>query len=259
MKKICLLVLSTMVAFSVFAQTEKGYVYLKNGSIVKGKYSYLENKQKIKVVSSGNTWIFDTNDVENITAKRMHSQNEIETIASATKLFFRTELGVLVGSSENSQTAPFSLTGSANYRINSNLSAGLGLGLEFFNETYLPVFANFEYKIRQTASSPYVFLKAGYQVPLEESNAIYYDTYPMWSLSSSFWPGPSYGVQEGFDSKGGVLINPGLGYQQMFTPGFGMNFAVGYQFHRLSYQGENDYSLDVDYNRLTIKVGIIFN
>jgi hypothetical protein len=258
MKKLCLLILSTMVAFSVFAQTEKGYVYLKNGSIVKGKYSYLENKQKIKVHSSGNTWIFDASEVENITAKRIHSSEEFESMASITKLFFRTELGVLVGSSENSQTAPFSLTGSVNYRINPNLSAGLGLGLEFFNETYLPVFANFEYKLRQKASSPYVFLKAGYQLPLEESNAIYYDNYPVWSLSS-FWPGPYYGVQEGFDTNGGFLINPGVGYQQMFTPGFGMNFAIGYQFHRLNYEGEDDYTLDIDYNRLTIKVGIIFN
>lgn len=258
MKKLSMLLVATLLAFSVFAQTEKGYVYLKNGSIVKGKYSYFENKQKIKVESSGNIWIFGAAEVDSITNKRIHSLDEIEQEISNSKFFFRTELGVLVGNSDNSQSAPFSLTGSVNYRINPNLSAGLGIGLEFFNETYMPVFANVEYKFKKTASSPYVFLKAGYQLPLEESNAIYYDVYPVWSSSSSFWPGPDYYGQEGFDTKGGILINPGVGYQQMFTSGFGMNFAVGYQFHRLNYEGENDYSLDIDYNRLTIKVGIIF-
>jgi hypothetical protein len=61
------------------------------------------------------------------------------------------------------------------------------------------------------------------------------------------------------DPRGGFLINPGVGYQRMFSSGFGMSFAFGYQFHRLSYNGENDYQLDIDYNRLTIKIGIIFN
>ena len=161
----------------------------------------------------------------------------------------------MAGNSENSQTAPFSLTASANYRIIPRLSVGLGMGLEFFNETYFPVFVNAEYKLRKKSSSPYLFLKAGYQVPLEESNAIYYDVYPIWS-SIAPWPVPM--DQEGYDTKGGFLVNPGIGYQQMFTSGFGMNFAVGYQFHRLNYEGENDYSLFIDYNRLSVKIGIIF-
>jgi hypothetical protein len=61
------------------------------------------------------------------------------------------------------------------------------------------------------------------------------------------------------DTKGGFIINPGIGYQRMFSSGFGMSLAFGYQFHRLSYKGENDYQLDIDYNRLTIKLGFIFN
>ncbi len=256
MKKLCLLLFATILSFPVFAQREKGYVYLKNGSILKGKYSYLENQQKVKLETSGNIWIFGANEIDSISAKRIQTFHEIDQSFPESKFFYRTELGVLAGSADNSQSAPFSLTGSVNYRLMPKISLGLGLGLEFFNETYMPVFANFEYKLRESSSSPYLFLKAGYQVPLEESNAIYYDVYPVWS---SFAPWPGYYGQEGYDTKGGFLINPGLGYQQMFTPGFGMNFAVGYQFHRLNYNGENDYSLDIDYNRLSIKVGIIFN
>jgi len=256
MKKLCLLLFATILSFPVFAQHEKGYVYLKNGSILKGKYSYLENQQKVKLETSGNVWIFGANEIDSISAKRIQPFREMDQSLSESRFFYRTELGVLAGNADNSQSAPFSLTGSANYRINSNISLGLGLGLEFFNESYMPVFANFEYNFRESSSSPYLFLKVGFQVPLEESNAIYYDVYPVY-YDYMPWPG-NYG-QQGYDTQGGFLINPGLGYQQMFTPGFGMNFAVGYQFHRLNYDGENDYSLDIDYNRMTIKIGIIFN
>lgn len=256
MKKFALLFLAFTLAFTVFAQSEKGYVYLKSGSVLKGKYAYLENKQKVKLETSGNIWIFNANEIDSISSKRIRTFDQSEKSLTNSKLFYRTELGVLVGNSDNSQSAPFSMSASANYFLLSRLSTGLGLGVEFFNETYLPVFANFEYRLKESSSSPYAFLKIGYQIPLEESNAIYYDVYPIWS---SFAPWPHDYSQEGFDTKGGLLINPGIAYQQMFSQGFGMSFAVGYQFHRLNYQGENDYSLDIDYNRLTIKVGIVFN
>lgn len=256
MKKLTLLFFAIILASAVFAQTEKGYVYLKNGSVLKGKYAYIENKQKVKIETSGNVWIFNADEIESISSKRIRTLDDTEKSLSNSKFFYRAELGVLVGNSDNSQSAPFSMSASVNYHVNSKLSAGLGLGAEFFNETYMPVFANFEYRLKESSSAPYAFLKIGYEVPLEESNAIYYDVYPIWS---SFAPWPGEYSEEGFDTKGGFMINPGVGYQQMFSQGFGMNFAVGYQFHRLNYSGENDYLLDIDYNRLTIKVGIIFN
>jgi hypothetical protein len=54
------------------------------------------------------------------------------------------------------------------------------------------------------------------------------------------------------------MVNPGVGFKHMFSTGFGMSMAFGYQFHRLSYSGKNDYQLDIDYNRLSIKLGFIF-
>lgn len=256
MKKNCLLLFIMFWGFSVFAQSEKGYVFLKNGSIIKGKYSYFDNGKKVKVESAGNVWIFEADEVEHITSKHDQAVLSADRFEHSSKLFFRTELGVLAGNSDNSQSAPFSISGSANYALTSHISAGLGFGVEFLKESYLPVFANFEYRIKEQKTSPYVFFKTGYQVPLEESNEIYYDVYPVWS---SFLPWPGEVSENGFDCKGGVLINPGIGFQQMFSRGFGINFAVGYQFNRLNYDGEKDYSLDIDYNRVTVKIGIIFN
>ncbi len=256
MKKLLVLLCLSVLSLSVFAQSEKGHVYLKNGSIIKGKYTYTNDGKQLKIESAGNVWIFDADEVDHIASKREVRTMFDEEAVTDVKWFFRTEMGVLAGNSDNSQSAPFSLTGSANYLVNPNLSVGLGFGVEFLKESYMPVFANFEYRFKKQLTSPYLFLKAGYQVPVEDSNEIYYDVYPMWS---SFAPWPSDMGQNGFDCKGGVLVNPGVGYQQMFSNSFGMNFAVGYQFHRLNYDGENDYSLFIDYNRVTVKIGIIFN
>jgi len=256
MKNLCLLLLALLFYLPSKSQSEKGYVYLKNGSIVKGRYAYVDNQQKIRIQSAGNLWIFDASEIDSISPKRIKTLDDLTQLESNSKLFYRTELGVLVGNSDNSQEAPFSVTASVNYALSPKFSVGAGLGLEFLKESYMPLFANVEYRFRNTLSSPYVFLKAGYQLPLEESNAVYYDIIPAWS---SVWPWPNNYGNGNFDADGGFLINPGVGYQHMFSPGFGMTFAVGYQFHRLNYSGENDYELDIDYNRLTIKLGIVFN
>lgn len=255
MKKICLFILLTIIIWPALAQSEKGYVYLKNGTILKGKYSYFGDNKKLKVESAGNIWVFESTDVDSISDLRTHRIKDFENTHTDPTYFLRTEIGVLAGNADNSQAAPFSFSTSINFRVYSNISMGAGIGFEFLKETYLPAYANVEYKVRNSYSTPYLFVKLGYQVPLEQSNMVYYDVYPAWS---SFWPGPDYYNQE-MDAKGGILVNPGLGYQRMFSSGFGMSFAFGYQFHHLHYKGENDYRLDIDYNRLTIKLGIIFH
>lgn len=255
MKKLCLLLLFALFSVAAFSQFEKGYVYLKNGTILKGKYKYSSDLNKLQVETAGNLWVFDSGEIDSITTLRAHQKNKIEIINSNTPVYYRTEIGVLAGNSENSQSAPMSFTASGNYKVLPTFSAGVGLGVEFLKESYLPVFANFEFKLRDSYATPYLFVKAGYQVPLESSNAVYTNYYTMYS---SFWPGPDY-QNESLKAKGGLLINPGIGYQRMFSTTFGMSFAFGYQFHRLHYTGENDYGLDIDYNRLTIKLGIIFN
>lgn len=253
MKKLCLLLLSVIFVIPIFAQTEKGYIYLKNGSILKGKFNYSDDLNKIKVLSAGNIWIFNTSEVDSVTKLRERRNNEINAKNLDALFFVRTEIGVLAGNSDNSQTAPFSFSLSLNYKINPLLSVGVGGGQEFLKESYFPVFVNIEYKWRNAVSSPYFFIKGGYLAPLGESNEIYYYDYQPWS---SVWPGAYY--SENLDTKGGILINPGLGYQWMYSSSFGMSFAFGYQFHRLNYKGEHDYGLDIDYNRLTIKLGFIF-
>lgn len=253
MKKFSLFLFAFLFTISVFAQTEKGVVYLKNGTILKGKFQY-DDSGKLRIESAGNIWVFDAAEIDSVAGRRA----QLDNFRQHSRFFYRAETGFLAGNSQNSQSAPLSFTGTVNYTVTPQFSLGAGAGAEFLKESYLPAFLNLEYKFRNTTSSPYVFMKAGYQVPLEESREIYYDVWPAWRSSSSIWPGPTPS-NEPLDPKGGVLVNPGIGYSHLFSPGFGMSLAFGYQFHRLHYKGENDYGLDIDYNRLTVKIGFIFN
>jgi hypothetical protein len=254
MKKLCLFTFALLFTFSGFAQSEKGFVYLKNGTILKGKFQYTD-AGKLRVESAGNIWVFDSAEIDSVAGRRDVRVAQMQDLPQYSRFFYRTEMGFLAGNSQNSQPSPFSFSGTVNYLLTPQLSAGAGIGAEFLKESYLPAFVNAEYKLRNSWSSPYFFIKAGYQVPLEDSREVYYEVWPAWS---SIWPGPvhNYGT---LDSKGGVLVNPGIGYSHLFSPGFGMSLAFGYQFHRLHYKGEKDYGLDIDYNRLTVKLGFIFN
>lgn len=253
MKKLCLLIISFFFFFSGFAQHEKGYVYLKNGTILKGKYQFTDDG-KLRLNSAGNLWVFSGEEIDSVSSIKMRRIKQFRENNANASFFYRTEIGVLAGNADNSQTAPFSFSASGNYIITPQLSAGAGFGIEFLKESYLPAFVNVEFKVRNSYSTPYFFIKAGYQIPIEESHTVYYNYYPSWS---SIWPGPNY--NENLDAKGGILVNPGIGFQRMFSANTGMNIAFGYQFHRLNFDGENDYGLDIDYNRLSIKLGIIFN
>jgi hypothetical protein len=259
MKKICLLFIIFSLGIISFGQTSKGRVYLKNGSIVKGKISRSENSEILRIYSAGNLWVFPLTEVEKVEYSLTTPEKELHE--SNSKVTNHTQIGVLAGNNDNTKAAPFMLHSMLNFKVDKKIQAGFGTGVEFLNETHLPVFANIEYRFREAGISPYLFVKAGYCFPLEDTRMTYYQVVPYYysTVSSYIWPGPWYYGNEELKAKGGLLLNPGFGMSVLFSNNFGMSFSVGYRYSRLHYKGENNYGLDVDYNRLSISLGIIFN
>jgi len=243
---------------------EKGYVQLKDGTVLKGKYVYSNTLEKIRVNSGKNTFVFDASEVERITSSRPERRYAAESdftdfSIEPPKWFSLTEVGVLAGNPDNSQNAPLVLGSSLNYTFWNNLSAGAGLGLEFLKETYMPVTANLLYRLRPASFTPFVMLQAGYQVPVEDSRTVYYRVVPDYVSSSLIWPGPWPVGNTLMKAKGGILLNPSVGFFSYSRSGYGFSLSAGYRFHRLRYSAENDYNLDIDFNRLSVKLGIIIN
>jgi hypothetical protein len=240
---------------------EKGYVYLKNGSVLKGKYIYNNSMDKLRVISGKNAWVFNASEVDRVSKSRPFQAPIKDSIPRfdilpTSKWFNITEIGVLVGNGDNSQSAPLIFGTSFDRQVYRNLSAGAGVGVEFLKETYMPVTVNLIYKLRNIRFTPFGMIQAGFQVPVEDSRTLYYKVVPDIYYTSSYY---YYNPQSELKAKGGFLINPTLGFMRQSVHGFGMSLAFGYRFHRLHYTGDNDYRLDIDYNRFSVKLGIILN
>jgi hypothetical protein len=167
-------------------------------------------------------------------------------------MFNVTSIGVLSGSSQNRQSAPFSFQSLMLYQFDENIAAGAGLGIDFLEETYLPLVADFRYYLRGTRFSPFIFAQAGYSIPTDESanQQIINNHYDI-------WPGP-YPQAEDVEPLGGLLMNPGFGIRHMFHSDFGLEISFSYRYQRLNYQYDNNTRLEINYTRLNIRVGILF-
>ena len=173
------------------------------------------------------------------------------------KFISYTEGGALIGNSGNTKKAPFIFHSSLNYELYKNLSAGVGVGVEFLNETYLPVTANVLYQFRKNKNIfPFIRFRTGYQVALESTTTVgnpgnyYYDYL-------SYYPYP-YQSWEKLKSRGGWLIDPSVGVILYTQSGLGFSLSAGYRHQNLKYTGKNDYTLYTEYNRLLLTFGIIF-
>ncbi|MDP3180543.1 MAG: hypothetical protein Q8M67_01870, partial [Bacteroidota bacterium] len=229
--------------------SRKAVVYLKSGAVIKGKL-LINDDQRVKINSSGNEWVFKASEVDSVKANPKSTREREQT----QDYFFDTSFGVLLGNSGNNQSAPFSFTSSMNYQILDRLYVGAGLGAEFFDESYMPVFGQVHYKFRDTKFTPFFNLQAGYELALEDGNRQHYVNY---SSSSSYIYYPQ--TNEKLNAEGGFLINPSVGFERFTSDNFGWFFSFGYRHHQLNYSGEKGYKLETNFSRLSLKIGFIFN
>lgn len=175
--------------------------------------------------------------------------------ARAFKGYFNiTDMGLLIGSTGNRHPAPFAFMTTNGYHITEQVSLGLGVGVEFISGSYMPVVLDARYYIRNTGFSPFLSLTGGYSHPLDDEGAFGS------SVSTDvYWPGQNYNyTYEPYKAKGGWLLSPGFGIRNMFGEKFGIIFNAGYRIQRLYYAQGDTRKLTADYNRLVIKIGIIF-
>lgn len=238
---------------------EKGYVYLKNGTILQGKYMYSPELDKIRVITKEESRVYDVKDIDKASPQKPQTLEGEPYVYKPRKFSFIVEGGILFGNPDNDRKSPFILGTSVNYALMDGLSAGLGTGLEFYNGTYLPVTANIHYRFGTNRVSPFVTVQAGYLIALESN---YYIPNYYYSPYSSYYPGYIYYPHSGgekLDAQGGLMINPAVGAIIETDYGFGVSLSIGYRYHKLKYEGDaNDYNLSINYNRLSLKLGIIF-
>lgn len=250
MKKLITLFLLALFLLPAFGQNaKKDIVYLKSGAVIRGQLITYD-LETVKINSAGNLWVFKADEVDSVSR---YSKPVRETVSDES-YFFDLSMGILKGNSGNSQTAPFSFMTSVNYKVADKMYVGAGLGAEFLNESYMPVFAQFQYKFRDTRFTPFFNLQAGYEVALENSSRQYYSNY--YPSYSNYYPGPQPSTK--LNAEGGFMINPSFGFERFTSDNFGWYFSFGYRHHQLNYSGEDNYKLESNFSRLSLKIGFIF-
>lgn len=230
-----------------FAQKKnRDVIYLKNGSIINGQIISSDPSGQMKIKTKDNSlWVFEASQIESV-SKSTSTFNQIRT-----GYFNLTEAGILTGNSNNKFDTPFSLMNIIGWQCRNGFSVGAGAGVEFFNETYLPVVADFRYYLKRQGVSPFLGIQGGYSFALDQPDKQY--VYQIYNI----WPGPS-GNTFDIKAEGGYLINPSVGFCTLLSENLALTFSAGYRFMRHRYSREDNYKIDIGYNRLSLKIGLLF-
>lgn len=248
MKKSALVFLTLLfiVNLTVAQKGKKDVIYLKNGSIIYGQIISSLPSGQVKVKTRDNSlWVFEPSQFDSLSKVN----NVLKQIHPG--IFNLTEVGILAGSSDNSHNAPFSLINIVGWQCKNRFSMGGGVGVEFFSETYLPVVADFRYSLKRQGASPFFGIQGGYTFALDKPNKLYSNP-----LINSF-PGSTNGNLD-LKAKGGLLLNPFVGICTSMNENLSLTFSAGYRIMRHRYKFDDNNSIDLDYNRLSLKIGLIF-
>lgn len=244
--KIIILVLLACLTGYIHAQTrEVDAVYLKNGNVYRGamQNTTLPGTLVIETLCS-NTMQFTLEDVDHLSREFIRTGNRNSFVPnSETGYFNRTDIGALIGSGSNDKNLILGVQMVNGYKIKSRIYPGLGTGLEFFNQAFMPLYADFSYYFLNRSVSPFIRGSFGYTIPLEE-------------------PIEDWGTHT--DSQGGYMYALGVGTSVRISQNNALNISLIYRFQNLRSIQTQDWTqeeiiLDTQYNRIAIRVGFLFD
>ena len=241
--KITLFALALFLSFSLSGQGRKrDVVYLKNGSILRGTIVLQDPGKLIQLRTTDySLWVFKQDQIDSI------ARSPSTRVANKTGYFNLTEIGVLTGNHTNGSKA-LTLLNISQWKFKNGLATGIGVGIEFSNETYLPVVADIRYYLRDRQPMPFFSFQTGYSIPIGGSFSP--------SAYNGYWSSSVY--YSATKAKGGFLFNPSVGIQIPVNENLALLFSAGYRWMRYNYEGDKDYRLDIEVSRLSLKIGLLF-
>jgi hypothetical protein len=256
MKTLTTLILLLLTIIATAQRNPSSTVYLKNGSVIKGKIIENIEGETIKVQTADKSiWVFNKSDVKDVErAPFAKTTTEIDFTLKR-GYFTQLQIELMPSKKQSSEGTVPAMLGVAGYQINKHFSAGLGTGVEAFHISMLPVFGDVRYYFFNDLYTPFIDLKGGYAFPLENQrdNTRNVD----------------------MKSKGGWMGGIELGYIRSLSNVTKFTFSLGYRYQSLVQtgllseyiytpqgSGTNTYQVDrkiaSDFNRLVVTIGIRF-
>ncbi len=213
--------------------SKEDIIYLKNGSILRGKISDTSQNIKIKIIGN-NEIVIPKNEIANTQYNQTPSyRNKKIELYSLISLF--------------GENAGFNFI--TTLPLPYRLSLGLGTGVEWFDNAQIPMFIDFRYHMLSSHISPFIYGNLGYALPMERK-----------------------AKNENFEYKGGILAAAGGGVRFNFTKNNALFFGIGYRYQKSKavqeinnyYPGYNSHNPATitnhdEFNRFTFSFGFIYN
>lgn len=246
------LILSFTILFSLFTVTVFAQenlhttIYLKNGSIVRGKI--IKNLQdsiiKFKT-GDDNLWVFEYSEI-----KKFEETTIDKKILYNKKGYIFTIENSMSVDVYKGNTEPEKATGifiGSGFKYSNRFYTGIVAGVEKWGTTTLPLLIEQHISIYKRNASPFLYIRGGYSFAFEKNN-------DKTRFSEDKW-------------YGGFTYGVGIGVKIHAGKSFGMYFCLGYRqqrllhkynsdiyYRRLPYRIENRYV----YNRFAVKIGLFF-
>ena len=237
-----LLAILPVITLNVSAQKHKAdTVVLKDGSILTG------------------TIIADSADFLELKVKRPRviilSKSQISSNVEPRKVskpgkhgyYLQSSASFLAGKNSSGDAWNMSVQLLNAYQFRNGLSIGIGTGVERFDLSLVPVYADLRLHPFSTRVSPFIWLSSGYGFPCSgrsDGNNYLYDYYN--------------------DTRGGILFNTGSGITINSWNRCAVSMGIGYRHQRIISEannlvgGELKRELVTDFNRIEILFGILF-
>lgn len=225
-------------------------IYLNNGSILHGEIIEIQVNESITLISNcGDRWVVNQNDITRIAKEPL--SNEIkkdsnEYISCKTKGYYSNiNIGFMLSGEMESLFPSLSLMFVNGYQFDWGLALGAGVGIDLIDETYMPLVGDIRYSFKDSKLSHFIFFQGGYAMPLGSPDPYDYnydDSKP--------------------ESKGGYIINPGIGLKLSLNDKNAFSFAIGYKYMHvkheyIEYTGQK-INRTTEYNRITLGIGFHF-
>jgi len=145
------------------------------------------------------------------------------------------------GTGANGRLMGTEVSASAGYHFDRRTGVGLGLGWDNYHpaagEHVMPIFAEVRRFIYDRASTPFILMRAGYGVALQN---------------------PDASIRE---ASGGWMINPMAGWRLSGRKGMNLSLGLGVKFQKAQFIYETSASrseIDLFYKRMQVQVGFMF-
>ena len=222
MKRFLILVCVTLLCGVVSAQAQSQtseIVYLKDGSVLKGKVVEMLPDQIKVQTSDGSLFVYPMNEVERVEKERRNSYRLKTSSANQYDLLgWRgvVELGYIMG---DFSAPEFSF--SIGYQFNPYFFLGAGIGVDYhfdWETVFMPIFANARAYFIDGKISPFMDVKIGYS-PVDDSGLFYFT--------------PSVGVSFGTSKK--CAVNLSIGYNLQRVMMYVYRYVPEYDHYNLLY------------------------